>query len=158
MSLLRNYTVDEHDRLLVSPAGDIESLRKDAVDLSGIELPANQEIVVDEVCGSAVEIIAAIDPRQAQFIRLTVLRAPDRSEYTSINFHREADKDFANRTWTSRDSLVTIDPTFASTAGEGEINVPQSCSFFYREGELLELRIFVDRSIVEVFVNGQRPA
>jgi len=92
---------------------------------------------------------------QARFITLNVLRAPDTSEYTAINFHRDAGKDFGNRSWSSRDSIVTIDPSFSSTSGEGEINGPQSCSFLCKAGELLELRIFVDRCIVEVFVNGQ---
>jgi beta-fructofuranosidase len=155
MSLSRRYTLGEGDRLLMAPAGDVESLRRDGVELHDIELPANREIVVDEVRGDAVEIAISIDPGESRFISLDVLRAADRSEYTAVHFHREAGKDYANRSWSVRDSIVTIDPTFSTTGGEGEINVPQSCSFAYEEGELLELRIFVDRSIVEVFVNGQ---
>ena len=154
MSLPRNYTLGEHDRLLISPAGEIESLRRDAVERSDIELPANQEVVIDEVRGNAMEISVTIDPMEARYIRLKVLRGSELSEYTAINFHRDAGNDFANRTWSARDSVITIDPTFSST-GEGEINEPQRCSFYMGDGELLELRIFVDRSIVEVFVNGQ---
>ena len=155
MSLPRKYTIDEEERLLMTPAGDVESLRQDEVVLSDIELPANQEIVVDEVRGNAMEIIATIDPMEARYISVNVLRAADRSEYTAVNFHREAGKDYANRSWGVRDSIVTIDPTFSTTGGAAEINEPQSCTFHYEEGELLELRIFVDRCIVEVFVNGQ---
>ena len=77
------------------------------------------------------------------------------SEYTAVNFHRDAGKDFGNRSWRVRDSIVTIDPSFSTTSDEGEINGPQSCSFLYDAGDRLELRIFVDRCIVEVFVNGQ---
>ena len=145
----------EGDRLLISPAGDIESLRAEAVELTDIELPAHQEIVVDEVRGNAMEIIATIDPGEARYIRLNVLRAADKSEYTAVNFHRDVGKDYANRSWSVRDSMITLDPTFSTVGAEGEINQPQSCHFHYHEGELLELRIFVDRSIVEVFVNGQ---
>ncbi len=153
MSLPRTYTLGELDRLLISPAGDIESLRRDPVELQDIDLPANLEVVVDEVRGNAMEIIATLDPGEARFIRLNVLRSADMSEYTAIDFRRDVGKDYANRSWTVRDSMVTIDPTFSTTSGEGETNEPQSCCFHYREGELLELRIFVDRSIVEVFVN-----
>jgi beta-fructofuranosidase len=155
MSLPRTYTLGEEDRLLISPAGDIESLRRDSVELQDIELPANREVVVGEVRGNAVEIIATLDPGEARFIRLNVLRCADMSEYTAIDFHRDAGKDFTNRSWNVVDSMVTIDPSFSTTGGEGATNEPQSCCFPYREGELLELRIFVDRSIVEVFVNGQ---
>ena len=129
--------------------------RTDEVVLGDIALPANQEILVDEVRGNAMEIIATIDPMEARYISLNVLRSADRSEYTAVNFHREAGKDYANRSWGVRDSIVTIDPTFSTTGGAAEINEPQSCCFHYEEGELLELRIFVDRCIVEVFVNGQ---
>ena len=125
------------------------------MELRDIELPANQEIVVDEIRGNAMEIIATLNPMDARFIRLNVLRCADMSEYTAIDFRRDVGKDFANRSWNVRDSVVTIDPTFSTTGGEGEVNEPQSCGFHYRDGELLELRIFVDRSIVEVFVNGQ---
>ena len=129
--------------------------RTDEVVLGDIALPANHEILVDEVRGNAMEIIATIDPMEARYISLNVLRSADRSEYTAVNFHREAGKDYANRSWGVRDSIVTIDPTFSSTSGEGQINEPQSCSLPYKPGEPLELRIFVDRCIVEVFVNGQ---
>jgi beta-fructofuranosidase len=155
MSLPRNYSTGEEERLLMSPAGDVESLRQDEVVLGDIELPANQEIVVDEVRGNAMEIIATIDPMEARYISVNVLRSADRSEYTAVNFHRDAGKDYANRSWGVRDSIVTIDPTFSTTGGAAEINEPQSCAFHYEEGELLELRIFVDRCIVEVFVNQQ---
>jgi beta-fructofuranosidase len=155
MSLPRIYTLSDEGRLLMAPTGDIESLREAPIERCNVELPANREVVIDEVRGNAMEIIAVIDPMDAQFITLNVLRAPDRSEYTAINFHREAGKDFANRDWSVRDSIVTIDPTFSSTSGEGQINEPQSCSLPYKPGEPLELRIFVDRCIVEVFVNGQ---
>ena len=155
MSLPRRYTLGEEGRLLTSPAGDIKSLRRDVVELCDIELPANQEIVVDEVRGNAIEIIATLDPMDARFIRLNVLRCADMSEYTAVDFRRDVGKDFANRSWNVRDSVITIDPTFSTTSGEGEVNEPQSCCFHYREGELLELRIFLDRSIVEVFVNAQ---
>jgi len=139
----------------MAPAGDIESLRQTSVERRDIELPANREVVLDEVRGNAMEIIAVIDPLEARVITLNVLRAADRSEFTAISFHREAGKNFANQSWGNRDSIVTIDPTFSTTSGLGEINGPQSCSFRYEPGQPLELRIFVDRSIVEVFVNGR---
>ena len=80
MSLPRRYTLGDANRLIISPAGDIESLRKEAVEFTEIEMPAHQEIVVEEVRGSAMEIIALIDPGEAQYIRLKVLRAADGSD------------------------------------------------------------------------------
>ena len=155
MSLPRRYTLGEANRLLISPAGDIESLRTEAVELNNIELPAYQEIVLEEVRGNALEIKAIFDPGKTQYIRLKVLRANDNSEYTTVNFHREVGKDYANRSWNVRDSMITLDPTFSTVDSTVDINEPQICHFHYNEGDLLEMRIFIDRSIVEVFVNNQ---
>jgi beta-fructofuranosidase len=155
MSLPRRYTLGAHDRLQVAPAGDIASLRRDAVELQDLELPANQEVVVDAIRGSALEMRVVIDLGEAKVIRLTVLRAPDRAEFTTITCHREAGADFTNRGWGDRDSIVTIDPTFSTTSGEGEVNAPQSCAFLLQDDQPLELRVFIDRSIVEVFAAGQ---
>ena len=71
-------------------------------------------VVVEEVRGNAMEITATIDPGEAQYIRLNVLRATDKSEYTAVNFHREIGKDYANRSWNVRDSMITLDPTFST--------------------------------------------
>ena len=79
----------------------------------------------------------------------------DNSEYTTVNFHREVGKDYANRSWNVRESMITLDPTFSTVDSTVDINEPQICHFHFNEGDLLEMRIFIDRSIVEVFVNNQ---
>ena len=70
-----------------------------------------------------------------------------------MNFHREVGKDYANRIWNVRVIMITLDPTFSKVDSTVDINEPQSCHFDYNEGDPLELRIFIERSIVEVFVN-----
>ena len=112
-------------------------------------------MVLEEVRGNTLEINAIIDPGKTQYIRLKVLRANDNSEYTTVNFHREVGKDYANRSWNVRDSMITLDPTFSTVDSTVDINEPQICHFQYNEGDSLEIRIFIDRSIVEVFVNKQ---
>ena len=51
--------------------------------------------------------------------------------------------------------MITLDPTFSTVDSTVDINEPQICHFQYNEGDSLEIRIFIDRSIVEVFVNNQ---
>ena len=155
MSLPRRYSLGEANRLKITPAGDLESLRNEALELNDIVLPAFEEIVLEEIRGNSMEILAVIEPGEAKYIRINVLRATDKSEYTAVNFHREIGKDYANRSWNVRDSMITIDPTFSTIDTAVDINEPQSCHFHYNEGNPLELRIFIDRSIIEVFVNKQ---
>ena len=154
MSLPRKYTLGEGARLLMEPTGDIASVRRDKSELSDIELPANTEIVLDGISGNALEIQAVIDPWESRYISLNVLRSADKSEYTAITFYREGGVCFANDSFGNRDSLIIIDPGLSSKAEDVEPQKPQECSFPMEKGEDLELRIFIDRSVVEVFVNG----
>ena len=92
MSIPRRYTLGEANRLYISPAGDIESLRKQAVELNNIELP--------DLPGNGFRRSARKHsgnqrynrPWEAKYIRLKVLRSHDMSEYTSVNFHRRLEK------------------------------------------------------------------
>jgi beta-fructofuranosidase len=154
MSLPRKYTLGANNRLLVEPAGDIASIREDKREITDLELPANSEVVLEAIRGNTLEIQAEIDLGESKYIRLNVLRSTDKSEYTAINFYREGGVCFANDNFGNRDSLVIIDPGFSSTAGDVEPQTPQQCSFHLEKGEPLELRVFIDRSVVEVFVNN----
>ena len=51
-------TVVGNDQLAVVPAGDIESLRGQHQHVDSITLPANEEIVLENVKGNAMEIVA----------------------------------------------------------------------------------------------------
>ena len=47
-------------------------------------LPANEEVVLENVRGGAMEIIAEIAPQRDQTLELNVLRSPDGGEFTRI--------------------------------------------------------------------------
>ena len=49
-------------------------------------LPANQEIVLESVRGTALEIAAEIEPQGAPMVELDVLRSPNGEEHTRIAF------------------------------------------------------------------------
>jgi beta-fructofuranosidase len=51
------------------------------------------------------------------------------------------------------DSLVTIDSSFSSLLPDALSRAPETGSLFMEPDELLDLRVFVDKSVVEVFVN-----
>ena len=85
-----------------------------------------------------------------------ILRAPDREEYTRIAFF--ADRGFADRVSGTkrRQSLISIDSSYASCAPDVVARAPETAPVILDEGERLQLRVFVDRSVVEVFVNGKQ--
>ncbi len=164
MTLPRRLTLAPNDpltNLLIEPAGNVESLRQDEVSVAARKLPANEEIVLDQVQGNAMELEMTIDPQKANVIELDVLRSPDKEEYTRILFYKGRGN--RHREWgrldpraRQVDSVVTIDASMASTLPGIRTRPPESGSFNLPPGEPLRLRVFIDKSVVEVFANGKQ--
>jgi len=151
MTLPRRLTV-AGDQLFTEPAGDLESLRREHTHVASTPLPANQEIVLDDVAGNAIEIIAEIDAHNAASVDLNVLRSPDREEFTRITFYKE--RGYRDRVTNTSTSAISIDSTYSSSAADVRSRAPETAQFPLPEGENLKLRIFIDKSVIEVFVNG----
>jgi beta-fructofuranosidase len=162
MTLPRRLTLLEKDLLGVEPAGDVESLRGDHVHVGQTALPANQELVLEDVQGNAVELLAEIDDCGAPLVELNVLRAPDRSEYTRIAFYRERGyHDWDRYTGKPIDaqtriaySQISVDTSTSSMLPDVRSRAPETAPVLLAPDEPLRLRVYVDRSVVEVFVNG----
>lgn len=87
-----------------------------------------------------LELAATIAACSATAIRLTVCAAPDGEEQTTIEWDRATSRLSVDR---SRSSL---DPRARGGSHGGALDLA---------GDDLELRVFVDRSIVEVYANGR---
>ena len=172
MTLPRLLTLDNDNRLLMEPAGDIESLRYDHQRVGPMTLPANQEIILGDVGGNAMEISLELDPEDAPLVELNVLRSPNREEFTRIAFYQQRGlryKQRLSRTTamnassvamqnlpTRYESVITIDTSYSSTLPEALSRAPESAPVFIKPDEPLRLRVFIDRSVIEVFVNGKQ--
>jgi beta-fructofuranosidase len=148
MTLPRLLTLAGKDDLRIEPTGDIESLRTSHQHVGTIQLPANQEFVLEKIRGNAMEIIAEIDDKKAQMFEMNVLRSPNKEEYTRIAF-------FRGRGYRGK-SLITIDSSYASLLPDVASRAPETAPLFLKENDNLQLRVFIDRSVVEVFVNGKQ--
>ena len=172
MTLPRLLTLDNDNRLLMEPAGDLESLRYDHQRVGPMTLPANQEIILGDVGGNAMEISLELDPEDAPLVELNVLRSPGREEFTRIAFYQQRGlryKQRLSRTTamnassvamqnlpTRYESVITIDTSYSSTLPEALSRAPESAPVFIEPDEPLRLRVFIDRSVIEVFVNGKQ--
>lgn len=182
MTLPRRLTLLSKDELGQEPAGEMASLRYDARHIEKMKLPANQEIVLKSISGNAMEISAEIDPKNAQFVELNVLRSPNKEEYTRIVFFK--DKGFTKgleyksgpetalmpadlvslftgvkpgpRPPNPPASLITIESSYSSTLPDVRLRAPETGSLSLNPGETVKLRIFIDKSVVEVFANGKQ--
>jgi beta-fructofuranosidase len=157
MSLPRSYTLSDQGELLISPTGDYESLRTSPVKLEKIKLPANEEVIFERIKGKSLELKITIAPGPSRLIDLNVLRAPDKSEYTSIQLKREAGLPYGG--WTSErvnDSLISIDTSYSSLADDVTFRGTETAEFLLEKEEVMELHVFIDQSVVEVFINGKQ--
>jgi beta-fructofuranosidase len=148
MTLPRRLTVIAKDELGIEPAGDIESLRYDHQHIDAMTLSANQEVVLPSIEGNTMEIIAEIDPKNAPMLEMNVLCSPKKEEFTRIAF-------FKNRGY-HQNSLITIDSSYSSLLPDVRSRAPETAPVFIEPDEPLKLRVFIDRSVVEVFVNGKQ--
>ena len=74
-------------RLGCNPQGTSKSLRGEHQSIEDMTLPANEEIVLDNVTGNAIELNLTFDPVDAAMLEVNVLRSSDKSEYTRIAFY-----------------------------------------------------------------------
>ena len=149
MTVPRRFSLNEDNSLRIEPAEELRSLRFDERCIAEMEIPANCEVGLDGVRGKSIEIEAEIDPGQAREVGLCVLRSPDGTEETRISL-------LSGRPDRPRNSTLSIDVSAASLRGDVYGRPPETGPFELEDGEKLHLRIFVDRSIVEVFANGRQ--
>ena len=172
LTLPRRLTLRGKYDLNIEPAGDIDSLRYDHRHVGRTVLPANREIVLDDIKGNAIELQIAVDPKLASMFEVDVLRSADKEECTRICFFNKRGykyrEPFANDTHSNLvistilsnpvryESVIMIDNSRASTLSDALSRPPESAPVLIESDEPVRLRIFVDRSVVEVFVNERQ--
>jgi beta-fructofuranosidase len=157
MTLPRRLTLTGKEDLGIEPAGGVESLRSGHRHVDTMTLPANREVVLEGIEGNALEIVAEIDVAAAPMVEMCVLRSSDREEYTRIAFYPKRGLQHSERFYppARRYSLITIDSSCSSLMPDAVCRAPETAPVFL-DDEPLRMRVFIDRSVVEVFVNGKQ--
>jgi beta-fructofuranosidase len=156
MTLPRRLTLIGKDEIGQEPAGSVESLRGEPVHVGATALPANQEVLLPTVHGNTLEIAAEIDAKTSPLVELNVLRSPNRDEVTRIALLKDRQVTSRFMPPQRKLSVVELDGTRASLATDVQCRPPEVAPVFLPPGEPFNLRVFIDRSVVEVFVNGRQ--
>ena len=149
MTLPRVYSLGPDNSLRTVPVPEIESLRYSARKVGPIGVSANTEVPLDGIVGTALELEAVIDPGAAREVGLYVLRSPDGIERTRISLFRKLESQRFG-------GALQIDVSEASLGSEVYSRTPETGPFELANGEKLHLRVFIDRSIVEIFAGDRQ--
>ena len=137
-SLPRVLTLGADGRLNYAPAKEVDTLRQTehatVKDLDVFPGPGGPQ-----VRGDRTEVLVGIDPGDATHVGLEVRASPGGEEKTIIVYDRAA-------------KTLSIDRR-QSSAATGPAKDVRTTPFELKEGEPLRLRVFLDRSVIEVFAN-----
>ena len=141
--------------LKFNPPKEIENLRYNYSSIdSEINLKPNKNIFLENIKGNSIELYVEIDPKKAKKFGLNVLSSPGRGEYTKIFIDKnqsilgiDVSKSSAQNPKYSQYMMIKGDEYKNMTT-----NV-QKAPFKINDGEIIKLRVFIDKSIIEVFVN-----
>jgi len=150
MTLPRWFSLNADDSLRIEPVLEVEALRSGHRSVDPVDIPANGEVILEGIKGKAMEIEAVIDPCEAREMGLYVLRSPDGQEKTRISLFPKRDN---RRPYFGS---LQIDISAASLRSDVFPRTPEIGPLDLEKGEPLRLRVFIDRSIVEVFANGSQ--
>ena len=141
LSLPRVLTLSSVGELGIDVPEEIESLRYGGSEMLDFKLENDDELWLDETNGSSLELKMEIESNEAIAYGVRVCASPDRQEETSVYYD-------------AIEGTLNVD-----TRKSGPENTPkaiESAPFKLSNAEHLELRVFVDKSVVEVFANRRQ--
>ena len=142
------------DELWQSPI-DLSKLHTSHDEVVALELAEGETKVLDKIGGDCYEMTVKLKSDDIpDTLEIDVLRSPDAKERTRITFYREKGGMYAILPYTT-DSVVSLNTSESSLDPAARIMPDEILNLPKERSEDLEFRIFVDRSVVEVFVNGK---
>ncbi len=148
----------EQEKLKIEPTGNYQSLRYNHRKVTKTILKADKEVSFDGIFGNAIEMIVEIDVSETNLIEFNVLQSAN--EITKIRYYhkRGYNRGYRNKKVNRIDSVLEIDSSRSTVASDILTRPTESMQIEVNESELLKLHIFIDKSIIEVFVNNRECA
>ena len=147
LTLPRVLDLDENNNLLIQPVKELKILRHDHVQKNNISVD-NGELRVEGIEGNTLELKLSITNEDADQFGIKVCASPGGEEETVIYFEPDNNKMKIDLRKTS----LNEDLMGAHYIPTGLI---QEADLKLESDESLDLHIFIDRSVLEVFVNDQ---
>lgn len=147
MSLMYHVTPGEDDKLRIRPVDAIASLHDACCEIQDMHLDSQVRQTLD-IRGSALDLQMRFKRGSAHAIRISVLESADRREHTDIVLHMPTNH-------RPHIGYLTVDAASSSLSEDIQSRIPENTKFDLAEDELLNVRILIDKCMVEVFVNDR---
>ena len=156
MTLPRLLSLNEAGSLRIEPVPELETLRTTHYHQETIQLNADTERNIEAISGDCLELKVEIDPQDAKELGVKVRRSPDGEEETAIFYLLTAEQIKIDLTKSTLDDAVQYPRLTPQDEDGGERHTnSQEAPFRLAEGEPLKLHVFLDKSVMEVFVNSR---
>lgn len=143
MSLPRVWSLSPDGKTLQqAPLPELQKLRGQHHAFDQVQVAAGQNNFLPDISGRHFELMAKIDPGTASRVGLVLARSADNSERTRIF-------------WEVPLGIVQIDRS-ASSVNPNTPKGSVATTLMQPEGQPLDLHIFLDGSVLEVFINNQK--
>jgi len=156
MTLPRVLSLDGEGSLRIEPAAELESLRRERGQWRDLELAPGRELSPDELRGDSLELELEAGLAEAGALALKVCCSPGGEEQTVILCDRREGSLLIDTTRSSLDPEVWRPFPIMRRDTESQDVPVQAAPFQLRSGERLKLRVFLDRTMLEVFANGRQ--
>jgi beta-fructofuranosidase len=143
MTLPWHFYPGPDNGLKIAPVQELEVLRYDEAKVSDLTLHSGDEVALDALSSDCMEVRMTLSPHDASEFGIKLLCSPDGEEETIVAYNAQKGEfviDFGHS---------STDPLLAYPQNTTRQVVPYSCD----AGEL-DLDIFCDRSVIEIFVNS----
>lgn len=154
MTLPRVLSMGDDGALRIQPIAELKSLRSNHHLIENISIAGNSEKKVPGFQGDCFELDMIIDPQQAGEFGVKIRCSPNGEEETIISYDVHKKHVVIDVAKSTLDSSITYENYIFLKEGMKTIT-RQEAPFEIPAGGKVNLHIFADRSIVEVFVNDR---
>lgn len=155
MTLPRVLSLDEVGQVRIEPPIELDTLRTNAREYHDLTIDLDQVVALDRISGDVMEVAVIATVPDGAVFELQVRVSPDTQELTRIVFDRAHSTLSIDNGASSLDSRVSHYYPIGRSDYPSDVPV-QTAPFALHAGERLELRVYLDASIMEVFANGRQ--
>ena len=141
MSLPRVLTLGGDGLLRISPPKEIERLRYNPRSKPAVTVRSGEDVVLEGIRGNSLEIDVEMKSGDSRQFGIKLCCSPGGEEQTLVYYD-------------AQDKKLKID-TRKSSLKAGPAGI-EAGPLQLQPGEALQLRVFIDKSVVEVFANGRQ--